>query len=77
MKTMFKKRALAVLTAICLVVTANYAAGESLFDYYTNAPTETLFVEASDMSTDLKTVFSQGSVNKQQQKIDFAEYFPI
>ena len=75
MKTMFKKKALAVLTAICLVVTANYAVGESLFDYYTNTPTETLYIEASDMNTNLRTVFSQGSVHKQQQKIDFAEYF--
>lgn len=75
MKTMYKKKTLAVLTAIFLVVTANYAAGESLFDYYTNATTETLSAETSDMSTDLRTVFSQGSVNKQQQKIDFAEYF--
>jgi hypothetical protein len=75
MKTMFKKKAFAVLTVICIVTTANYASSESLFDYYTKASTATLSTESSDMNTDLRTVFSQGSVIKQQQKIDFAEYF--
>jgi hypothetical protein len=75
MKTMYKKKTLAFMTAIFLVVTANHATGESSFDYYTNATSETLSAETSDMSTELKTVFSQGSVYKQQQKIDFAEYF--
>ena len=75
MKKMYTKKALAFFTAIFLVVTANYAAGEPLFDYYTNATAEKLSAETSDMGTELKTVFSQGSVNNQQQKIDFAEYF--
>lgn len=74
MKTMFKNKALAVLTALIILVTANYAVGESLFDFYTNATTDKLSAETSAMGKNLRTVFSQGSVNTQQQKIDFAEY---
>ena len=75
MKTMYKKKALAALTTIYLAITVNYAvASENLFDHYTNATTETLSAETSEMSTNLRAVFSQDSINKQQQKIDFAEY---
>ena len=47
----------------------------SLYEYYADAPVEKLQQETTAMGQKLKKTFSQESIARNQQKIDFANYF--
>jgi len=66
-----------VLTAAGIVAATAGSAGAagSQFEFYTNTSKEDLKVETEEMGQTIKGLFRQASVAKQQQKIDFAEYF--
>jgi hypothetical protein len=58
------------MTFVCLP-----AAAQSLYEQYLNTPKETLESETDEMGKNLKQVFNEGGIERQQQKIDFADYF--
>ena len=76
MKTRIKKTILVMAAAGLVVLIGSHGASAgSLYEYYTSTEKETLKKETGDMGRELRASFKQGSVAKQQQKIDFAEYF--
>lgn len=63
------------LAGVLALFTVQWAAAESLYEYYTSASTKELNSETTEMGRELKPLFSQASISARQQKIDFAEYF--
>lgn len=66
---------LLLVTAIMAIFLVTSAGAESLYDQYLNTPKETLDAETTEMGKGLRKVFNEKSVEKYQQKIDFADYY--
>jgi len=64
-----------VLAGVLIILTGQWAAAGSLYEYYTSASTETLKTETKGMGKELSAVFSQKGISSRQQKIDFADYY--
>lgn len=64
-----------VLAGALSLLTSQWAAADSLYEYYTSAPTETLKAETGEMGSRLSATFDQDGITSRQQRIDFAEYY--
>ena len=64
-----------VLAGVLIILSGQWAAAGSLYEYYTSAATETLKTETREMGKELSAVFSQKGISSRQQKIDFADYY--
>ena len=75
MKTIKKcGRAIALAGALALL-TGQWAAAGSLYEYYTGTDTEALKTETREMGKQLSATFNQGKISVSQQQIDFADYY--
>ena len=57
------------------VLTSQWAAAGSLYEYYTTASTKTLNSETGEMGRQLSSIFGHRGISSRQQRIDFAEYY--
>lgn len=73
MKSNFRYPALGAVVFLILYVAA--AGAEPLYDQYLNTPKETLKKETTEMSDALRKTFSEGTIERSQQRIDFADYY--
>lgn len=64
-----------VLAGVLIILSGQWAAAGSLYEYYTSAPTKTLKTETREMGKELSAVFSHKGISSRQQKIDFADYY--
>jgi len=74
------KKMILSLTLLALFLVAGPLAGgtlnaASLYEYYADASVDQLNQETTQMGKELKKTFSQQSIARNQQKIDFAAYF--
>ena len=74
-KTIRKNGRAIVLAGVLIILSGQWAAAGSLYEYYTSASTETLKTETREMGKQLSSVFSHGGISSRQQKIDFADYY--
>jgi len=68
----FYYTAICILLVLLMGLDVNAA---SLFEQYANKSKSDLEAETTAMGKELKNTFNEKSVNKYQQKIDFADYF--
>ena len=64
-----------VLAGVLIILSGQWAAAGSLYEYYTSAATETLKTETKGMGKELSATFNQKGISSRQQKIDFADYY--
>ena len=64
-----------VLAGVLIILSGQWAAAGSLYEYYTSAPAKTLKTETREMGKELSAVFSHKGISSRQQKIDFADYY--
>jgi len=64
-----------VLAGVLIILSSQWAAAESLYEYYTSASAKTLKTETVEMGKELSATFNQKGISSCQQKIDFADYY--
>ncbi len=70
-----KKIFMAMAVTLIISLLSGYAQAESLYEFYTNASKESLDTETKEMGEKLKNVFNERSINSEQRKIDFSQYY--
>jgi len=63
------------MAVVFLILCVTATSAEPLYDQYLNTPKETLKQETTQMSEALRKTFSEGSIERSQQRIDFADYY--
>lgn len=64
-----------VLAGVLIILSSQWAAAGSLYEYYTSVSTKTLKTETKGMGKELSATFNQKGISSRQQKIDFADYY--
>ena len=70
-----KKIIMAISVTLIISLFSSYSQAESLYEFYTNSTKESLNTETQEMGKKLKNVFNERSINSEQRKIDFSQYY--
>jgi len=75
MKKILKKSKVILASGLLVMMAAQPAAADSLYEYYTTASQEELDSETREMGRQIKNAFDQNDIALRQRQIDFSEYY--